>query len=745
MTIYPARAAAAGASFILSLAAAVAAAQTAGPASPRPQTEAYALARAPVLDGDVLGDPAWEDVVPASGFWQIQPAEGRPASQKTEVFVGFTDESLYIGVIAWDDNPAGIIVTDSRRDSALDNTDSFQVVIDGLYDRQNGFVFGTNPAGIEYDGQVTKEGSSQFGSGGGGFNLNWDASWNVRARISDIGWSAEFEIPFRTLRYGSGRPEEGGRQVWGINFQRNIRRNNEIAFWAPLSRQRNLYRVSEAGTVHGIAPPAQRNLKITPYVLGRAERGGTLDGTETDQEVGVDLKYSVTPSLTLDATWNTDFAQVEADEQQVNLDRFSLFFPEKRPFFLENAGQFAVGNPEEVELFFSRRIGVGPGGIPIPIEGGLRLSGKLGGSTNVGLLHMADEGVAGLAPANDYTVARVSQELANRSSLGFLVVNRDGDGSLSAPGSDDENQTYAVDGRWGIGDNLLLEAWVARTETPGLSDRDMAYAMKADYSSATWASRLSFTEVRENFNPEVGFLSRRAYKRGEGFVMRRIRPDDLWGLLEIRPHVSYRGFWDFDGFQETGFLHLDTHWEWKTGTEIHTGYNFTKEGVKQPFEIVDGVTVQPGTYDHGEAQIIFFTDQSAPLSINTRLVAGGRFGGDRLNFEPTLRYRVGERFSSELAISYNDFDLPVENGDFSVTLARLRLSYSFTPKMLLQALVQHNDETDVLASNLRFSWLQTANSGLFLVYNEIDERGVGGLPRGREFILKYSRIFDVFN
>ncbi len=745
MTIFPARAAAAGASFILSLAAAVAAAQTAGPASPRPQTEAYALTRAPVLDGDVLGDPAWQNVVPASGFWQIQPAEGRPASQKTEVFVGFTDESLYIGVIAWDDNPAGIIVTDSRRDSALDNTDSFQVVIDGLYDRQNGFVFGTNPAGIEYDGQVTKEGSSQFGSGGGGFNLNWDASWNVRARISDIGWSAEFEIPFRTLRYGSGSPGEGGRQVWGINFQRNIRRNNEIAFWAPLSRQRNLYRVSEAGTVHGIAPPAQRNLKITPYVLGRAERGGTLDGTETDQEVGVDLKYSVTPSLTLDATWNTDFAQVEADEQQVNLDRFSLFFPEKRPFFLENAGQFAVGNPEEVELFFSRRIGVGPGGIPIPIEGGLRLSGKLGGSTNVGFLHMADEGVAGLAPANDYTVARVSQELANRSSLGFLVVNRDGDGSLSAPGSDDENQTYAVDGRWGIGDNLLLEAWVARTETPGLSDRDMAYAMKADYSSATWASRLSFTEVRENFNPEVGFLSRRAYKRGEGFVMRRIRPDDLWGLLEIRPHVSYRGFWDFDGFQETGFLHLDTHWEWKTGTEIHTGYNFTKEGVKQPFEIVDGVTVQPGTYDHGEAQIIFFTDQSAPLSINTRLVAGGRFGGDRLNFEPTLRYRVGERFSSELAISYNDFDLPVENGDFSVTLARLRLSYSFTPKMLLQALVQHNDETDVLASNLRFSWLQTANSGLFLVYNEIDERGVGGLPRGREFILKYSRIFDVFN
>ncbi len=715
-------------------------AQTAGPASPRPEATAYPLSQQPRIDGEVLADAAWESVIPASGFWQIQPAEGRPASQKTEVFIGYTDQALYIGVVAYDDNPAGIIVTDSRRDSDLDDTDSFQVVIDGLHDRQNGFVFGTNPAGIEYDGQVTKEGSSDFGSGGGGFNLNWDASWSVQAKISDIGWSAEFEIPFRTLRYGSGDA-----QAWGINFQRNIRRNNEVAFWAPLSRQRNLYRVSEAGTVTGLSPPSQRNLKITPYALAKAERGGNLSGTETDQEFGFDIKYSVTPSLTLDATYNTDFAQVEADEQQVNLDRFSLFFPEKRPFFLENAGLFSVGNPQEVELFFSRRIGVGPGGIPIPIDGGLRLSGKLGASTNLGLLYMADEGVDGLAPANDYTVARVSQELANRSSVGFLFVNRDGDGSIIGNSGDDENQAYAIDGRWGVGDNLLFEAWAARTDTPGLDDRDDAFAIKGDYSSATWASRLGYTEVRENFNPEVGFLSRRAYKRVDGFLMRRIRPDDLWGLLEIRPHVSYRGFWDFDGFQETGFLHMDAHWEFKTGTEIHTGVNVTKAGVKQPFNIIDGVTVQPGTYDHTEVQLVYFTDQSAPFSINTRLVVGGRFGGDRVSFSPTLRYRVGERFSSELSVDYNDFDLPVANGDFSVSLTRLRLSYSFTPKILLQALVQHNDATDVIATNLRFSWLQSANSGLFLVYNEVDDRDVGAPPRGREFIIKYSHIFDIFN
>ncbi|MEX0707997.1 MAG: DUF5916 domain-containing protein [Woeseia sp.] len=706
----------------------------------RPRMEAVVLDRLPVLDGDVLNDPAWQGVQPATGFRQIQPAEGRPASQKTEVYLGYSDSALYIGVIAWDDNPSGIIVSDSRRDSSLADTDSFQIVIDGLRDRQNGFVFGTNPAGIQYDGQVTREGSSDFGSGGGGFNLNWDASWNVRAAISEIGWSAEFEIPFRTLRYGSGDD-----QTWGINFQRNIRRNNEVAFWAPLSRQRNLFRVSQAGTVSNLSPPPQRNLKITPYVLAKAARGGTLSGTETDEEFGFDIKYSITPSLTLDATYNTDFAQVEADEQQVNLDRFSLFFPEKRPFFLENAGLFSVGNPEQVELFFSRRIGVGPGGIPIPIDGGVRLSGKIGGNTNVGFLHMAADGVDGVASANNYTVARLSQELPGRSSVGFLAVNRDGDGTLTGDSSTDDNQTYAIDGRWGIGENIVLDAWAAKTETPGLTGRDDAFAVKADYSSATWASRLNYTEVGEDFNPEVGFLSRTEYRRGEAFVMRRIRPDDLWGLLEIRPHASWTGFWDFEGFQETGFIHVDSHWEWPSGLELHTGMNFTKSGVKEPFEIVDGVTVQPGTYDHEEVQLVFFTNQSLPLSFNTRVVAGGRFGGDRLTLEPVVRYRIGERFRSELSLSHNDFDLPVPNGEFSVNLTRLRLSYSFTPKILLQALVQHNDNTDVLAANLRFSWLQSANSGLYVVYNEVDEGGVGALPRGREFIIKYSHIFDIFN
>ena len=705
-----------------------------------PVMNAHELATIPVIDGVVAGDEAWVGAIPATDFLQVQPNDGQPSSQKTEVFIGYSDTALYIGVIAHDDNPAGIIVTDSRRDSSLNDTDAFVVIIDGLLDRQNGFMFGTNAAGIEYDAQITKEGSGDFGSGGGAFNLNWDSSWTVKSQIGDHGWSAEFEIPFRTLRYGSG-----GVQDWGINFQRNIRRNNEIAYWSPLDPNRNLQRVSEAGTLRGVEPPGQRNLQLTPYVLGSARRGGELTGTENDSEVGFDLKYSITPSLTLDMTYNTDFAQVEADDVQLNLDRFALFFPEKRPFFLENAGQFGVGDGGAVELFFSRRIGISDEGSVIPVEGGARLSGKVGESTNVGLLLMSTEAVDGIAPGNNFTVARISQELPNRSSIGAIYVGRDGDGSFLKPEDDDYNRSYAIDGAWGIGDHVLLKAWAAKSDTPGLDGDDNAYSVSANYDTSTWATGLSYSEVGEDFNPEVGFLSRSNYRKVNARLFRRVRPDDLWGLLELRPHMSYTGYWKPDGFQESGFLHIDNHFEFRTGTEFHTGVNFTKDGVIEAFEIVDGVTIQPGTYDHAEVQINYFTNQSKPLSFNLRTVAGGKFGGDRLSVQPSIKYRIGETFRSELALVYNDFDLPLPNGDFTANLARLRLSYSFTPSVQLQALIQYNDNADTIGTNVRFSWLRNANSGLFLVYNEVDERFVGAPATGRAFILKFSHIFDLLD
>ena len=413
----------------------------------------------PAIDGDVLGDPIWEDAVPVTGFRQTTPDEGQPASERTEIRITYDQDTLYFGVICYVQDPTTIIVSDSRRDTPLNETDSFQIIIDTYLDRQNGFVFGTNPAGLEYDGQLTNEGrgsgrfsgvgrarsgSQQRGSGGG-FNLNWDGVWQVRAQVSEIGWTAEFAIPFRTLRYPSGAS-----QIWGINFQRNIRNRNEEAFWAPLPRQFGLYRLSLAGELHGIEVPAQRNLKLTPYALGETLHRASDATTTTLGDVGADLKYSVTPSLTLDLTYNTDFAQVEVDEEQINLDRFNLFFPEKRPFFLENAGLFSVGLPGQVELFFSRRIGIGEDGEQTPIIGGGRLSGKIGNNTNIGFLNLQTESVIPTGtPANNFMVARVRQDFANRSNLGVMVVNRQATGSLA--GTDDYNRSFAVDGRLGIG------------------------------------------------------------------------------------------------------------------------------------------------------------------------------------------------------------------------------------------------------------------------------------------------------
>jgi len=704
---------------------------------PRPVATATKLAEEPNLDGMVLDDAAWAGVVPTTGFTQIQPIEGQDASQKTEVFIGYTETALYVGVIAYDEDPSNIIVADSRRDSSLDETDSFRFVIDGLLDKQNGYLFGTNPAGIQYDAQVIKEGSAGgFGTGAGGFNLNWDASWNVEARITDTGWAAEFEIPFTTLRYG-----KGDEQTWGINFQRNIRNNNEIVFWAPLDRQRDINRISEAGTLQGIRPPASRNLQITPYVLASHAEGGSIDGSDSNQEFGFDIKYSLTPSLTLDATYNTDFAQVEVDDAVVNLDRFSIFLPEKRPFFLENADQFTVGTAEHVELFFSRRIGINDGA-EVPIEGGVRLSGSVGTGTNLGFLYMVDEGLAGVAAQNDFVVARINQELPNRSSIGAIIVSRDGDGSINGSRSDDQNQTYAIDGTWGVGENMILQGYFAKTDTPGLTGDDFAFSTRMGYNSPNWSARLVYTEVQEDFNPEVGFLRRDDYRRGEGLIMRRFRPEGA--LLEVRPHIVISNYWDLDGFLESGFQHYDVHWEFKNGYRIDTGINYLKDGLKEPFEIIDGVFVPAGTYSGSEVQLRGNTNRGAPLSFDFQLNAGERFGGDRVVFKPSVNYRIGETFSTELAYVYNKFDLPIEGGDFDVGLARLRLSYSFTPQMLLQALIQYNDQEEVLSTNVRFSLLRTANSGLFIVYNEFDEQYPGAPPTGREFIIKYNYLFDVF-
>ena len=726
-----------------------------------PLARAQRVEDGPLVDGNVLSDPAYADAMIATGFVQSRPFEGEPASERTEVRILYTSDTIYFGIVCYTEDVGTIIVADSRRDSDLTETDSFQIVLDTYQDRQNGFVFGTNPAGVEYDGQVTNEGqgSGRFGGGGGsgrpgnsrsqrgsggGFNLNWDGAWQVVTSVTDIGWSAEVAIPFRTLRY-----PRNAVQNWGINFQRNIRAQNEQAFWSPLPRQYNINRISLAGELQEIEVPAQRNLQFTPYALGDSLRRDDGARTVNTGEFGADLKYSVTPSMTLDLTYNTDFAQVEVDDQQINLDRFNLFFPEKRPFFLENAGLFSVGQSGAVDIFFSRRIGLSDTGGQVPIIGGGRLSGKVGTNTNIGFLNMQTDSVASTqTPQQNFTVGRVRQDLANRSNIGAMFVSRQATGSLSR--ARDYNRTYAADGTWGIGQGGTVSGFVAETDTPGEpASNSHAYALSAQHRSERGRLSLGYTEVAPNFNPEVGFLARRSYRRMNGSVFATLRPDNNLGIHEVRPHVFHFTIFDFDtGLHETQFTHIDNHIEWRNGYEIHTGVNITREGVFEPFEIFPGVIVPPGVYDHQEAQIAGNTNLGAPISFNINTIVGGLFGGQRVTLTPSIAARVGETFNALFEWSYNDLRLP--SGDFITNLARMRVSYSFTTRMFFQALVQYNDRANLWSSNLRFGLLSDANTGLFVVYNDLryfddalSSRFTTPMAGGRTLTVKYSYLFDL--
>ena len=719
-----------------------------------PLTRAAPVDAAPVIDGDVLGDPVYVDAPIATGFVQNRPFEGEPASERTEVRIVYTGDTLYFGIVCYTEDPSTIIAADSRRDSDLTDTDSFQIVLDTYLDGQNGFVFGTNPAGVEYDGQVTNEGqgTGRFGGGGGGrpsnnrqqrgsgggFNLNWDGAWQVVARVSDVGWSAEIAIPFRTLRYPTTQT-----QSWGMNFQRNIRARNEQAYWSALPRQYNLNRISLAGALQGLQVPPQRNLQLTPYALGEALHRTEGATTVSTGNVGADLKYSVTPSMTLDLTYNTDFAQVEVDDQQINLDRFTLFFPEKRPFFLENAGLFSVGQQGGVDIFFSRRIGLGDNGEQIPIIGGGRLSGKVGTNTNVGFLNMQTQAVGATgSPRQNFTVARVRQDLPNRSNVGAMFVNRQASGDLAA--ADDANRSYAVDGTWGIGEGGTVSGFAARTDSPGQPTSEAhAYALSAQHQSERARLSLGYTEVAPNFNPEVGFLARESYRRMNASVFTTFRPESFMGVHEFRPHVFHNTYFDYrTGRHESQFTHIDNHIEWRNGYEIHTGMNVTREGVFEAFEIFPGVIIPPSTYDHKEVQIAGNTNLGAPVSFNVNSIIGGLFGGDRITITPSIAARVGETVNATFEWSYNDLRLP--GGDFTTNLARFRASYSFTTRMFFQGLVQYNDRADLWSSNLRFGLLSDANTGLFVVYNDIQGLG-SAIPTGagRTLTVKYSYLFDL--
>ena len=691
----------------------------------------------PTIDGR-LDEAVWASAQPMTGFVQYEPVEGAAASEETEVRILFDGDAIYIGAWLYDREPDRIIVGERRRDANLADSDAFLVVLDTYRDQQTGFVFGTNPGSIEYDGQVRGEGAA---------NTNWDGSWTVASSQNGEGWYTEMRIPFSTIRYGSG-----AEQVWGLNLTRYIRRRNEQVVWSPVPRQFGFLRLTEAGVIEGLQPPPRRVATVTPYVLGAAQRIPLVDPDVTyPHEAGGEVKIGITQGLVLDLTVNTDFAQVEVDDQQVDLTRFSLFFPEKRPFFLENADLFSVGlgflpgrTAGRTALFHSRRIGVASGQ-QVPIEWGSRASGRAAG-VDVGLLHMRTGGLTDVQEPTGWTVARLARELPNRSRLGGIFASR-----VSSENSGEYNHTYGVDGRLGIGEGWTFNALAGLTDAPGIRDGREIYNFLGEYRSRNWYFRTYYDQLGENFDPGVGFKPYQGFRERSLRAERTLRPRATW-LREIRTHIRRTWGHDLSGFKLLDFRHIHSSFAFEDGSSFSPALQWVYEGLSVPFRIRGtDIVVPAGSYAGWNGYGFGGTNPAAPVSLNGRYDIGTFLSGNRWGGTLGVSIRRGDTYSGGLSVSHNRIRLP--EGDYNTTLTRLNLRYAFGPGVFVQALIQYSDQSGIWSGNIRFGWLDTGGTGLFLVYNErqtMDVTGISGVvPRHalelpeRTFVVKFTRQFDV--
>lgn len=731
----------------------------------RPVVRAYRIDTPPTIDG-LVNDPIWVEMQPATGFVQQEPNNGEPSTEQTEVRVAFDDDNLYLGVICLDSQPEHIVVTQNRRDASLENTDSVEILLDTFNDKQNGVVFGTSPTGIEYDAQVSKAGQGRGGAGtparaggagstggaqrGGAaaVNINWDAVWTVRAQISARGWEAEFQIPLRTLRYHPG--DDVG---WGMNIKRNLRRRNEQSFWAPLSRAYTFNQVEMAGQVEHLSLKSRHNLKLLPYVLGGVKQDFTrLAGRNDPQHTaGLDVKFSLTNSLTLDATFNTDFAQVEVDDEQINLTRFDLFFPEKRPFFLENSGFFDFGSPQETEIFFSRRIGIDDSGAQVPIDAGLRLSGKAG-HYSLGLLNVQTRRVDGIAPSNNFSVARISREFGRRSSLGGIAVARQSTSSRVGLPDRSTNSTYGMDLNLGLGRYANLFSYYAKSFTAGGNSSNQAGATTLAYDDSHSRIDVAYQEVGRNFNPEVGFVRRNGFRK-PSFGYRYTFTPEGKHLRSIYPHFQWNRWYTIPApggpqGKESGFEHYHLDSRWQNGSQYGVAFNRNFERIDKPFEVFSGINIRPGAYQYSEIVANYSTDPSAVMFASGNTAIGNFYGGTIRTLNANGGYRIGYDYTFTGSYVHNWIRLP--EGNFNTDLVGWRFNWALSPKSYFQSFIQYNSRTDQVGVNLRLGLLSTSSTGLFIVYNSrilaIDysdpHEHVDRRTLSRAFFVKYNYLFD---
>ncbi len=695
------------------------------------------------LDG-VLDEAAWQQAERGTGFVQREPFQGEPATEQTFVQVVYTEDTLYIGIRALDSAPAGIIAKDMQRDGSsrggfrgarLESGDSVVILLDTFHDQRNAFYFETNPLAARVDALITDEGRDR--------NFEWDGVWNAAATRTEEGWSAELEIPFNTLRFNPAN------DTWGMNVRRMIRRKSEEVNWAPIMRDADMFRVSQYGQLTNLAVGnLSRNLRIKPFATASGDEGITTEVGDIagDTQIGLDLRWGVTDSLTFDLTINTDFAQVEADEQRVNLTRFSLFFPEKREFFLENAGIFDFGGGGGgfrgplLRVFHSRQIGIADGD-EIPIIAGTKLTGRAGG-WNIGVLNVQtaehefatdlDDPAAeqSFEPSTNWTVARIKRNLGERSNLGAIFTNRQSSG-------DDYNRVLGFDADLNPNQNLNISGYYTLSDNPGDDSENWAAGGGFNWRGPIWRFSAGVDDIRENYDPEIGFVLRRGIRRFNPQINYEPRPGKVSWVRNLTFEARNTVFtlsdntletWD-GSFRFFGFRTTSEDW-------VSFSFNPSYERLFEPFEIQDGIFIPAGEYKFHDWSLFVSSSNGRPVTVFWRFSNGGFFDGTRRNSNITVSYRPSPYFRSETEWGYNDVDLP--SGSFTTNVLRQRFNVSFSPNLSVNSLIQYLDTQDLISMNTRFNWIYKPGADVFIVYNQ---NWINGGTQNRVLIFKFTYLW----
>ena len=668
-----------------------------------------AEAGTPDIDG-LLAEPAWQSAPQLGAFRQAEPAAGEPASQQTDVRVLFDGETLYIGMLVHDADAGGPTARVLQRDRIMTIDDSniefagddaVAIVLDPFHDHRNAFLFATNPNGAQLDALITDEGRE--------INMEWRGIWEVRAQRTAEGWSAEFAIPFRTLRYPVTGPG-----VWGVNVARRDASRNELSLWRSWSRENEgLTRISRAGHLGGMQqlPRSSANIEVKPFVLAGAARDSfALErAAESQLDVGFDLKYEVRPGLVLDATLNTDFAQVEADDEQVNLTRFDLFFPEKREFFLENAGVFEYGvrdyGPPPFLLFFSRQIGIADDAVA-PIAGGVRLSGRAGNQT-VGLLNVVVDPTAN-SPRTNFSVARVKRDIGGSNYLGAIVTDRrSAEGGHTAGGAD---FTY-----WPTR-SIVTRGFVAGLSAgPEENRASSAYGLVADYTGDRSGFSFMHVGVGRGAEAPIGFVLRDDTRLTKGLMRLTIR-EPFAGVRQLNFWPGAEYVTRLSGAPQDRHVNLGTQFMLAGGDEIGVYVQKRRTWVDEAFELTDDIVVQPGSYLLDQAGWFVTTSGGRAVQLSTDGLLQHFYGGDLFTAGGTVTVAPTRHLSVAASYTRNQGDLPA--GSFTADVGSLRLGYAFNTRLFANALVQYNSLDRRVGANIRINFMHRPGSDLFLVLNE---------------------------